>query len=406
MITYLTFCLNTSFSNDMAIEFGKENLMTFYSSALVIFALILCFLNSGILLTIKHKYKIWATIAIWVTSIILFILAEKYQIFMLSMVASILVGLATNLGQLTTIGFMKCFPPIIVSGLSSGTGMGGVLGSVVYVVFKHYNISITTTLLSMLLFYPLYAFSFYLVTRLQLKRQTMASNANNNETADDSQINHIEMNQEIAEQPDPESPNEMDEATAQALLEEQESKINERLSWESFKFIYSKVGRLLLSFFFIYFLNYLSITSFASLIRSKYKKMYTEDDMPTMVYLLFEMLQLMFCIGYFMGKSSLDFFQIKRIWAISTWMIVVTITFCGQIFIEMALPVWIPITNMFFVGLVAGFGWVNICHQILEHPEIGKKHRELALNFNMMFSYFGIILSSFLGFLFLYLWNG
>lgn len=389
----------------MAIEFGQENLMTFYSSALVIFALILCFLNSGILLTIRHKYKIWATIAIWVTSVVLFILAEKYRIFMLSMVASILVGLATNLGQLTTIGFMKCFPPIIVSGLSSGTGMGGVLGSVIYVVFKHYDISITNTLLSMLLFYPLYAFSFYLVTRLQLKRQAMSSSSNLNETANNSRADLIEMSQEIAEQPEPESPDKLDEKDAQALLEEQESQINERLSWKSFLFIYSKVGNLLLAFFFIYFLNYLSITSFSSLIRSKYKNMYSKEEMPTMVYLLFEMLQMMFCVGYFVGKSSLDFFPIQRIWAISVWMILVTITFCGQIFIEATLPVWIPITNMFFVGLIAGFGWVNICHQILEHPDIGKKHRELALNFNMMFSYFGIILSSFLGYFFLFLWN-
>ena len=404
MITYLTFCLNTSFSNDMAIEFGQENLMTFYSSALVIFALILCFLNSGILLTIRHKYKIWATIAIWIMAIVFFVLAEKYKIFILTIIASILVGLATNLGQLTTIGFMKCFPPIIVSGLSSGTGMGGVLASIIYLVFKHLDISITKTLLSMIFFYPVYAICFHMVTRLQVQRQNMINATEMNQIAHEPDSENNEMKQELTE--DPEMIQKSGLTEAQLRLEEEESKINERLSWASFVFVFSKVGRLLLSFFFIYFLNYLSITSFSSVMTSNYQNMYTEDDMPTLVYLLFEILQFIFCLGYFMGKSSLDYFPIQRIWAINLWMVFVTILFCGQIVIDWTPNVSVPIFNMFLVGLVAGFGWVNICHQILEHPEIGKKYRELALNFNMMFSYFGIILSSLVGYTFLFCWNG
>ena len=244
-ITYLTFCLNTSFSNDMAIEFGQENLMAFYSSALVIFALILCFLNSGILLTIRHKYKIWATIAIWVVAVVLFVLAEKFRIFALTMMASILVGLATNLGQLTTIGFMKCFPPIIVSGLSSGTGMGGVLASVVYLVFKHCEISITNTLLSMLVFYPVYAVCFHLVTRLQLQKRSMGDSENTVRASNEPDTPQV--NPENLDEPD--CLDESDPSDVQALLEQEEAAVNERLSWASFKLVYSRVGGLLLAFF-------------------------------------------------------------------------------------------------------------------------------------------------------------
>ena len=63
---------------------------------------------------------------------------------------------------------MKCFPPIILSGYSSGTGMSGVLGATLYLIFKLCNVSFTKTVLSLLVFYPIYGLCFFLIIRMKL----------------------------------------------------------------------------------------------------------------------------------------------------------------------------------------------------------------------------------------------
>lgn len=146
--------------------------MSFFSSALVLFGFMMSFFNSGFLLKVKHRHKLFATIILWTVSIGLFILARYLHIFGLTLLASLLVGIGTNLGDVTVLGFMKCLPPLIISGYSFGTGLGGVIGAALYFIFKSFNVLINATLLSMFAFYPIYTLSFYLVLRMQLNRQT------------------------------------------------------------------------------------------------------------------------------------------------------------------------------------------------------------------------------------------
>lgn len=398
-----------SFSNDMAVDFDQQEMMPFYSFALVIFGLAMCFLNSGVLLNVKHKYKIWATVVMWMISIGLFVIAEQCRVFWLTFVASILVGAGTNLGQLTCVGFMKCFPPIIVSGISSGTGMGGVLGAVLYLVFKLNGISITKTLLSMLAFYPVYGLCFYLVIQLQLNRQeaNQSQQPSQIKSADESHFHQIQNEEETYTNRDTallvKKP--ISQQNAQAVLEQNESEINARLSWKLFKKIYTKMGGLFLAFGFLHILMYMSITSLSSIIKFNYQSVYTQETMPGTVELLFEVLQLAFRFGELFGKSTLDIFEVRDIRKIVIFTSVFAAAFAGQALTGMTPGIWLPLANMFLVGLGTGFGWVNIHYQILDHPDCSKEYSELSLNFSMMFLYFGVILSSAVGFLMLAYWT-
>ena len=193
---------------------------------------------------------------------------------------------------------------------------------------------------------------------------------------------------------------------AQDRLEENESKINRGLTWANFKIVHSKAGGLFAAFSMIYFLAYLSITALASVIQSKYQKNYSDQNTPEVIVLLFEILQVAYQVGLFFTRSSLDLFQIKRVWWVFACLVVFTLAFASQIFLSECLPVWVPILNISMIGAVGGLGYVNIYHQILCHPTVSKKERELALNINAMVADLGIILSSIVGYFCSLAWNG
>ena len=143
--------------------------MGIFSSCLVFFSLFIKLFNSRFLLKIRHKYKIWAVLLISTLADILLIVGMKARIFELTIVATLLIGLGIGLGTCTIFGFMKGFPPLVISGFSSGTGFSGIIGASLYLVFKLYNISLTNTVLALFFFYPLYGLAFYMAIRLKDK---------------------------------------------------------------------------------------------------------------------------------------------------------------------------------------------------------------------------------------------
>jgi hypothetical protein len=56
--------------------------------------------------------------------------------FVVSLFASIICGAFTSVGSSTIVGFMKALPAENVLGWSSGTGIAGISGSGIYLLFK------------------------------------------------------------------------------------------------------------------------------------------------------------------------------------------------------------------------------------------------------------------------------
>lgn len=390
-----------SFSNDIAIEFDKKDLMSFFSSSLVFFGCFVRIFNTRFLLKIKHKYKNWVTIVIWANSIILLIVGKYTKLFGLTIVASICVGIGTSLGDCTIIGFMKCFPPKIISGYSSGTGMSGIIGAALYLLFKLFNVSFLTTVLSLLVFYPVYGVCFLLVIRMKLNMhkttQSLILNKQEQGPKETDIVDaELESNASIPAENDKQQ---------QEELEKNESAINAPLTWQNFVRVFLKAWGLFLSFGLLYFLEYIAITSISSQIAEKYKNNYAPDKVPRIVSVLFETLQLAYQCGIFLSRSSLDLIQIKKIWLILTFLF----AFSGLSFVQSVIHatpgIWLPIITIFLLGFTGGFGYANIFHQVLKNKKIDKSERELSININGMASDLGIIFSSLIGYFFSFMWK-
>lgn len=143
--------------------------MSLFSGSQVFLSIFVRILNTRYLVRFRHKTRIWMAVGMWALSCLFNIIAYLTNQFWLSIIGTLLVGVGTGIGDGTNYGFMKCFPPIIVSGFSSGTGMSGIVGSSIYLVFKMMSIEFTPTLITLFLFYPVYILCFYMVVRI--KRQ-------------------------------------------------------------------------------------------------------------------------------------------------------------------------------------------------------------------------------------------
>ncbi len=63
---------------------------------------------------------------------------SKYKAFFFSLIPSLIMGTGSGFGEAVILGFLRNFPKEFVSGWSSGTGLAGVIGAAVTLIF-HYN---------------------------------------------------------------------------------------------------------------------------------------------------------------------------------------------------------------------------------------------------------------------------
>lgn len=61
--------------------------------------------------------------------------------FSIAILGTLIVGCFTGLGDCTLLGYMKIYPPEILSGYASGTGFAGIFGTLYYLVFKNIHVS-------------------------------------------------------------------------------------------------------------------------------------------------------------------------------------------------------------------------------------------------------------------------
>ena len=364
--------------------------MGIFSFSMVFIAMLLRVVNSRYLMKIKHQYKIWCAIVFSVLSIGFLILSKQIQLFGFTIVSCLLVGFSISLGDCTIIGFMKCFPAIIFSGYSSGTGMSGVVGATFYLVLKFFSVPFEYIVLSLLVFYPIYGLCFYLVMRLKVQLEE-SMKQNNNSFVELEEVN-ISIDKKERETKGMKLP-------SIRKLQENESQINQKLSWSSFKRVFKKGWLLYMDLLIMYFLEYISLTAISSQISIQYHQKYPANKAPKVIFVFFEILQLCYQLGVWLARSSLDIMRIKRIWIIVLFLSLATIGFFLQSIFHSMVSYWVPFMVLLVIGFVGGLGYVNVYHQILKHPEVEKKYKEISTNLTGIFADLGIISSSLVGFL-------
>ena len=94
----------------------------------------------------KHIYRIGLATLLMFIAYLLIIIAtgwDEYQfMFWVSLLASVIHGVACSLGESTVLGFLKGFPGGTVGFFSSGTGFAGIWGSGLLIILTACNLDL------------------------------------------------------------------------------------------------------------------------------------------------------------------------------------------------------------------------------------------------------------------------
>lgn len=402
------------YSNDLAIRFDQENLMSAFSGCLVLFGIASRIFNTGCLLRIKHRYKNWMVVSSFVIGVVLMLLADKFDQFWMTLVATTLIGVGTSLGDSTNVGFIKGLPPIVSAGHSSGTGLSGIIGSTFYLLLKIFNFSFRTVNLTLLIFYPIYAFIFWRAVcfkkefdeknsvkkkNISLKSdiKMISSKREKNEYEDDeSESNEpfmkIENNSEDIEE------KEDNKDSGIEMTEDQESKINENLTWTNLKTVLPKCYQLVLGYFLMYFLEYINNSWVTSRIILNYTCEYDMNP-PFFIKYGFELALVFYRFCLFFGRSSLSFFKCPRYWPLIVILAGMTIFYFAQSMMITFFPIPVMYVLIMVIAFIGGLLFCNLIYLTLKNPKLPKKQKEISLNLVVIMGDVGVLCSSLLGIL-------
>jgi battenin len=348
-----------SAASDMAHDFGYDKSMSLFSGCMVFFSVAVKVISAKYLLKVYHKIRVGIAVSFFIMGVTSIILAYKFMSFPLSLFGTMLLGMGGAFGDSAIQGFMKAFPSEIFVGYSSGTGGAGLFGSFYYLFFKAYHFDPSQIFFYL---YPAYITYFFLFFILVIVKGRFDEN--------NALIN-----------PRTES------------VENKETSINVKLSISIIPHILSKVYHYSIYFGLVYFFEY---STFGFLADSATKK-YHEDS-----FLIKYSLQIVLCsyqTAVFLSRSSLQIFKLKRLDLLCLIQgLFFVLWVCLATFLNFS--VYALIGLIFNVGLVAGFSYVNTIYTILNDVSISKGEKEVCLNVNGMFSDFGIIMSSVVGYIF------
>lgn len=137
LINNFHYCLVLSAADDIASSFGLKSYVALVSWANVVFGVVVRLLNAFVYTNVPyHKRYLIAGIqtitGIILVSIAKFLGSNDWIRFLVALVGVVFCGNGSTYGESVSLGFLERFPSRTVGGWSSGTGMSGVLASLVY----------------------------------------------------------------------------------------------------------------------------------------------------------------------------------------------------------------------------------------------------------------------------------
>lgn len=144
VLNNITYAIVVGSSQNMAKEFGTEDLMALFSTVTMSSCLCATLLNSSLCLKLTLNVRV---------RILLFFSAAAYVVlsiatcmsgvkgFLTALFGCVLVGTAQVIGELGNLAFFKLFPPSVLGAWGAGTGIAGVSGTGLYLLLRAKDIS-------------------------------------------------------------------------------------------------------------------------------------------------------------------------------------------------------------------------------------------------------------------------
>ena len=132
-------------SSDLSKALNKPDLVTVYLIVLQLVNLITRIVHMNFCITVTYKFKVYLYCLLNFVGYISFYLIlihinykDPHNVtlsFFLSMLPTIFLGISCTVGEVAMVGYLKKFPSTWISGFSGGTGMAGVSGALIKIIF-------------------------------------------------------------------------------------------------------------------------------------------------------------------------------------------------------------------------------------------------------------------------------
>ncbi|XP_011179303.2 battenin [Zeugodacus cucurbitae] len=266
----------------------------------------------------------------------------------MALLGVVITSASSGIGEPTFLSYSSHFNKNVVSTWSSGTGGAGVIGSLSYASLRALNVSPRDTMLIMLFFPALEAFSFWII----LRKPTIIPLTNSS----------LESTEELV----------TDEKPLQGF--------KEKLIY--IKTLFPYMLPLALVYFFEYLIN-----------QGLFELVYFENSSLSQAS-QYRWFNVDYQIGVFISRSSVNLYKINKIWLMAVFQFVNVAYFLTEVIYFYTPSIWITLIIVLWEGLLGGGAYVNTFYRMSK--EITPGRRRFAMAMVTQSDAYGIALAGFL----------
>eukprot|EP00760_Papus_ankaliazontas_P009118 PhM_4_TR1396/c0_g1_i1/m.87634/K12389/BTS, CLN3; battenin len=432
MINNLVYCVVISAADDIATSFGCQRYVGLLSWANVAFGTVVRFLN-----VYYHDVpvprrviivSVMGAVGVVMVSVARYVGSTGSVHFVFAMIGVMIIGSGNSYGESVLLGYLEHYPPHMVGGWSSGTGMSGVAGALIYLSFANAGLDFEISFIIMLVFIAIYVFMFFGVLQkpANVGIATQPSDAGAVVAAtvagDDDDVRRALAHEASDDDDDDDATggNANDETNERTALQDAAGPPPSRprshsmdptaLSWPRIKHVHSLVFFNSLNLLLVYAFEYACQFAVPFTLPC-----WTRKSDNFVVRNMYVLCQLSYQVGVLFSRSSLQCFRINRVGVLTVlqgvnalfWLLQAKYMFIhgdsdpddvshayDNASSNSAGPVWVLLVLMWYCGLLGGAGYVNVFYRILNDDRIEERDRNLAINVGAIYVNVGIITGS------------
>ncbi|CAI2371898.1 unnamed protein product [Moneuplotes crassus] len=369
LINQFGFFLLLSSSKTIALHFDQNNLVSAIMFAANIASVTILFINALLLMRFKPKHRLIANTFIMIAGYGC-IVAGWFSSFYLVVVGAIFTGTASAFGQVIHYGFIKSIPAEFVGPFSSGTGICGFVGSLIFLVLDSQEVP-TYIIFSVMIPVVL----FYLANFINLDAHVMKNN----------------FFKEADRSPTPrfglEVLNHSSSCVGQTQTENETLIENkEQTLWEGYKI--DPLNHVWVFFFYIF--EYTIITGFFD----RLSQLRTVEDDGFFEKNLFTINQFLYQFGVLIARSSLYCVKSKATGLMTILLFILFIAFFAFCLFYVNVNKFIILALATLVGLIGGWCYVFSYYRVMDNKKLTKINREKLINYLAVAADFGSFLAT------------
>ncbi len=371
-INNLAYVVINSAAQSLAISFDARSLVGLVPWANVAVGVLLRFVNMW-LSHVAYKWRMLMCCLLFVIGLV-GIAFSVYVNFVFALVMIVFVGAASSFGESILLTYQRNFPPEVVGGWSSGTGLAGVGGALLYILFSAVlNFSNEDTFICLIPTVIIYMMAYGLMLHPEPPPQDAAAAAA--KAAADS--SDVQVDSIAAEEKGGES-------AALLAAGHRAPETGARRYWRCVKLVAWQAINLLL----VYFFEYVASVGAAD----KSEPVGSLHSPNWWVRNAFVLLAFMYQLGVFCSRSSLRIVRIRRVEILTVLQAANFVLWILQAYYKF-MPIEAQLPLMFFVGLLGGASYVNIFYNLLHDDIYPDEDRELIVNMAAVCINLGIVLA-------------